>query len=387
MKISHKTIQSHIVEELPKTSVVADKLVFHAFEVESFEETADDAIYDIQPLPDRANDCKTDYGIAREVANLFGLTLKVPSEYSVDGNENTTVDFTPADISKYLGYEITLDQIKSVLDQFHYQYSVDGQAVHFIVPAWRTDLVNIQDMTEEIGRVLGYEHIPAILPKLDQKPAINSVLAAILKRRIELLNQGYHEVITYTFRETGDFELLDALSDKNHLRVDLLGGLRIAYAENMNRLPVLPNMSARVFEIGSVFPKSGEEMHVAWIDEKGEHEEKLEIGNVDSYIFEPGNIDHHFKMWSIYPAMTRDIAVWIPTSENGDALVKIIKENATDLLLGEPKLFDQFTKEDRTSYGYRLVFQSFDRTLTIDEVNKIMEIITEKIKEKGWEVR
>jgi hypothetical protein len=129
MKISHKTIQSHIVEELPKTSVVADKLVFHAFEVESFEETADDAIYDIQPLPDRANDCKTDYGIAREVANLFGLTLKVPSEYSVDGNENTTVDFTPADISKYLGYEITLDQIKSVLDQFHYQYSVDGQAV------------------------------------------------------------------------------------------------------------------------------------------------------------------------------------------------------------------------------------------------------------------
>ncbi len=387
MKISHNTIQSHIVEQLPEAFVVAEKLVFHAFEVEGVEGSGADAIYDIQPLPDRANDCKTNYGMAREIANLFGLTLKVPSEYSIDGIENLTVDFTPADISKYLGYNITLDQIKSVFDQFHYQYSVDGEMIHFIVPVWRTDLVNIQDMTEEIGRVLGYEHIPAILPKLDQKPAINSVLASMLKKRSELLNQGYHEVITYTFRETGDFELLDALSDKNHLRTDLLGGLRIAYTENMNRLPVLPNMSARIFEIGSVFPKSGEEMHVAWIDEKGEHEEKLEITNSDSYIFEDGKIEKHFKMWSIYPAMTRDIAVWIPTSENADVLVKIIKENATELLLGEPKLFDQFTKEDRTSYGYRLVFQSFDRTLTIDEVNKIMETITVKIKEKGWEVR
>jgi phenylalanyl-tRNA synthetase beta subunit len=315
------------------------------------------------------------------------LTLKNPTPYSVDGVENKTVDFTPADITKYLGYEVISDQVKSVLDQYHYHYSVDGDHIHFIVPAWRTDLVNIQDMTEEIGRVLGYEHIPAILPDLQEKPKVNPVYGSITKKRKELLDAGYHEAITYTFRETGDFEVLEALSDKNHLRVNLLDGLRTAYQENLNRLPVLPNMSSKIFEIGTVFPASGEEMHVAWIDEKGEHEEVLKIEEVDKYAYAEGTVNHPFTMWSIYPAMTRDIAVWVPNSENGETLVNIIKENGTELLLGEPKLFDQFTKNDRTSYGYRLVFQSFERTLTIDEVNKIMEAITDKIKEKGWEVR
>lgn len=386
MKISHKTIQSYITEPIPDALAIQEMVIFHAFEVEGVEGTGTDAVIDIKILPDRP-DCKTEEGLAREIANLFKLTLKNLTPYSVDGAENKTVDFTPADISKYLGYEVSLEQVISVLDQYHYQYTVDGNNVHFIVPAWRTDLVNIQDMTEEIGRVLGYEHIPATLPELKEKPTLNAVYGSIMKKRDELLNQGYHETITYTFRETGDFEVLEALSDKNHLRVNLLDGLRTAYQENLSRLPVLPNMSGKIFEIGTVFPKSGEEMHVAWIDEKGEHEEVLKVEDVSEYLYQNEKIDRPFKMWSIYPAMTRDIAVWIPVDEAMSTLVEIIKENGTELLLGEPVLFDQFTKGDRTSYGYRLVFQSFERTLTIEEVNKIMETITEKIKEKGWEVR
>jgi len=52
--------------------------------------------------------------------------------------------------------------------------------------------------------------------------------------------------------------------------------------------------------------------------------------------------------------------------------------------------FDKFQKpgEDRVSYAYRLVFQSFDRTLTDDEVNGIMEKVTAALNaNEGWEVR
>ena len=53
-----------------------------------------------------------------------------------------------------------------------------------------------------------------------------------------------------------------------------------------------------------------------------------------------------------------------------------------------PELFDEFKKGDKISYAFRLVFQSFDRTLTDTEVNDIMNKITNKIKENDdWQVR
>ena len=48
----------------------------------------------------------------------------------------------------------------------------------------------------------------------------------------------------------------------------------------------------------------------------------------------------------------------------------------------------EFKKGNQISYAFRLVFQSYERTLTDLEVNDIMTKITNKIKEKnGWQVR
>jgi phenylalanyl-tRNA synthetase beta subunit len=85
--------------------------------------------------------------------------------------------------------------------------------------------------------------------------------------------------------------------------------------------------------------------------------------------------------------MTRDVAVWIPEGDDAPTAPVIIKENGTDLLQGEPRLFDQFSKDGRTSYAYRMVFQSYERTLTDEEVNAIMDRIHAEFKAKGWEVR
>ena len=94
-----------------------------------------------------------------------------------------------------------------------------------------------------------------------------------------------------------------------------------------------------------------------------------------------------FKPWSIYPFITRDIAVWVPEGVKPEILIDIYKDFGTELLVREPKLFDSFTKDQKTSFAYRLVFQSKDKTLTDEEINKIMLEITEKVKSLGWEVR
>ena len=93
-------------------------------------------------------------------------------------------------------------------------------------------------------------------------------------------------------------------------------------------------------------------------------------------------------MWSLFPFIARDIAVWVPEDIKGLEVEKIIKDNMSDMIVKGPELFDEFKKGGKISYAFRLVFQSFDRTLTDTEVNDIMTKITNKIKENsGWQVR
>jgi phenylalanyl-tRNA synthetase beta subunit len=92
-------------------------------------------------------------------------------------------------------------------------------------------------------------------------------------------------------------------------------------------------------------------------------------------------------MWSLYPFIVRDIAVWVPEGTEAEKLRDIYKEFGTELLQGEPKLVDTFTKDGKISYAFRLIFQSYDKTLTDEEINAIMSKITEKISSLGFEVR
>jgi phenylalanyl-tRNA synthetase beta subunit len=77
----------------------------------------------------------------------------------------------------------------------------------------------------------------------------------------------------------------------------------------------------------------------------------------------------------------------VPEEIKPENLVRIYKEFGTELLVKEPKLFDSFTKDGKTSFAYHLVFQSYEKTLTDQEINSIMEKITEKIISLGWQVR
>jgi len=94
-----------------------------------------------------------------------------------------------------------------------------------------------------------------------------------------------------------------------------------------------------------------------------------------------------FKMWSLYPFISRDISVWAKEGDE-EALKKVITENAGDLVAKGPYLIDSFQKDGKVSYAFRIVFQSYERTLTDEEINAIMNRVTEALKkEPTWQVR
>ncbi len=92
-------------------------------------------------------------------------------------------------------------------------------------------------------------------------------------------------------------------------------------------------------------------------------------------------------MWSLFPFIARDIALWADENVSPESIQKTIKENAGELLIKEPRLFDTFKKEGKVSYAFRLVFQSKQKTLTDEEVTIPMAKITEKLVSNGFVIR
>jgi len=106
-----------------------------------------------------------------------------------------SVDF----INKKLGEKISVSSIEDILKKYNYQYKVNNGNFEIVVPTLRLDLNTPEDMVEEIGRVYGYEKISPKIPKINFKPKINEIFYKILFARNKFLNDGYYEVMTYSF--------------------------------------------------------------------------------------------------------------------------------------------------------------------------------------------
>jgi phenylalanyl-tRNA synthetase beta chain len=326
--------------------------------------------------------------------------------------EERKLSFSAGKISKILGLDVSVTEIEDILKRYNFLYSNDNNVFEITVPPMRLDLVIEEDMAEEIGRILGYDKVKPIIPKISFVPKQNEIYAKILWARNKLLNDGYSEVMTYTFRDKGEVEVEKSASDKKFLRTNLTDGLRESLKLNKINSTLLGMSEIKIFEIGTVFKKDKEEMHVAYGDKKEIKEMSLEEfcksapiknsgvfalgvigqGTHDAMNFSLELPEKHtgsaFHMWSLFPFIARDVAVWVPEKVSSSEVHKVIKDNTSELVIRGPELFDEFKKGDKLSYAFRLVFQSYDRTLTDAEVNDIMMKITNKIKEKsGWQVR
>ncbi len=354
-----------------------------------------------------------DFAMREISALIFEMCPLASFEEIVDVYPNKQelkkVTFESQYISKILGLKIEDEEIEKILKNYNYNFARHSNTWEVEVPAMRLDINNERDFVEEVGRVYGYDKIVPEIPSVESKGEDDKTWQKIYFAKQKLSNDGYSEVMTYAFRDKGEMEVLASASDKNLLRTNLTDGLKESISLNQKNLPLLDIAELKIFEIGTIFLKDNsssvqgfggikEEIHVAYGDSKNITEVSLDeyINNSDllkdeiSFAISPniGSAPQKvFTPWSIYPFMIRDIAVWLPDGIGPEKLIEIYKEFGTELLVKEPKLFDSFTKNEKTSFAYRLVFQASDRTLTDEEINQIMQKITEKIESNGWQVR
>lgn len=329
-------------------------------------------------------------------------------------------------INRVLGLTLSPDQITKIIERFGYAYALEGDRVHITPPFERTDLVIQEDFIEEIGRMHGYDHVEAIVPEPIPVTEINPTFFYTNAIREALTTQSFSEVLTSSFRDHDVIALANAFaSDKGYLRSSLQKNMEEVLTKNAHNVDLLGLKEIRAFEIGTVFNTEGEELcivlgvsgangykeknHEAILKEAMEQVDsifakpltwKVENGIAEASLtsaiedapspsmYEPlvETMTATYAPYSPYPFVSRDIALWVSEDTTIEEIEKIIRTHA-GALLARLSLFDEFTKEGRVSYAFRLVFQSFEKTLTDADVIPPMEAVTFALQNQGFEIR
>lgn len=336
--------------------------------------------------------------------------------------QGSTVDVLASKINSVLGTNLSVADIANVFTRLQFAHTEADGVFTITVPFERRDLVIAEDLVEEVGRIIGYEHIEStVLPSVTP-PASDSLHQTAERIKDVLREHGYTEISTQSFAHDGDIMLANPL-DKS------MPALRASLSENMEKallraVQVAPRVlgpvtSVRLFELGSVFTKHGEHQVLslgyralsgktrpALLDEvvevlKQEVEGDLVVSRTADDILEislenvsvsetyvPTRIQlGPYHSFSVYPFALRDVAVWTPTGTEELEVVNVVLKGAGEYL-ARIDLFDRFEKEGRISYAFRLVFEANDRTLSDVDLDPAMERVSKMLNEQeGWEVR
>jgi phenylalanyl-tRNA synthetase beta chain len=381
-------------------------------------------------------------------AYLFEMDKSASFGESTDWYPNPVqekkISISPDYIVKKLGAEVTPDFIEEVLGRLLIKVEKKGSEWVLTPPVRRADLVIPEDISEEVGRILGYDKIPSMLPPVSAVAEIPKSFYYEWKIREALAGSGFSEVMTSSFCEKGSVAIEKPLAeDKKYARPDLRSNFEKALKMNVLNAPLLGEEKTCIFEIGRIFTKEGERTALA-LGVAGPKKKIAGIlesavkgvsdmlgvtlaGETKDGVFEcvldgvletlaeskkwdisiPPVQKEKFTAFSLFPFIVRDVALFVsplesldsrrlgapPSSEVGvvfpspESVAKIIRENAGSLVVRGPELFDEFTKDGKKSLAFRLVFQSLDRTLSDEEVNKAMKKVYSALMVKNWEVR
>lgn len=326
-----------------------------------------------------------------------------------------------------LGIDLSVPEVTSILTRFGYEYTITETEVTVIPPFERDDLVIAEDLIEEIGRMYGLGAITSIPPVVEPVAAYNArhFYAEIV--RTTLIGLGFSEIYTSSFRDTDIVHIKNALaSDKSYLRSRFHENLKEAVQKNIPHRDLLGLSAIKVFEIGTVFAAEGESVMVglgvqtgttykAKIDDAvlGEAQSALAEGlatpltwigtnegvsefSLDEVVLvlpKPTQyptavqtLDIVYTPFSIYPSVSRDIALWVPLETTTELVETVLRAAASDLCV-RLTLFDTFIKDERTSLAFRLVFQSKQKTLAASDVDAVMTAVYAATSKAGWEAR
>ena len=330
-------------------------------------------------------------------------------------------------IEKILGMQIDKSKSKEILRKLGFKI-VDT----IEVPSFRSDINGINDIAEELGRVIGYDNIPRNEITIFNKDTTPSDIDN--KLRFYMVKKGFSETINIPFTEkTNESIAIDNPLDKNksYFRTSIEKSL----IENLLFNERRQKDSVRIFEISNVYKIANDAISASRriaiicsgrvgkdytsfskiIDQKYLSElfkdfpskkkivfkqiprtnlkskgkkaifyfeldldDLLEI-NISSNELEK-NIQNIKKFQGIseFPSIIRDLSFKVTNASSMNDLINLLDTKEVENLK-EKFIFDFYfdQKRDEIKLGYRFRFQSYTKTLLDSEVDLYIDDIVE----------
>lgn len=183
-----------------------------------------------------------------------------------DVKEEGSITVNSTWINKFLGTEISKEEMKEALDSLDLITEIKNEDLIISIPTFRIDIAIKEDIAEEIARIYGYDKIPTTIFKVstEREPKYKNEL--LTDKVIEIMvASGVNQSISYSFVSPKvfdkvnipvDSELRNIVKIKNPLgedysvmRTTTLPSIMESLGRNYSR----NNDYVRLFEIGRIY--------------------------------------------------------------------------------------------------------------------------------------
>lgn len=365
--------------------------------------------------------------IIEEHADILSINL---CQFKYKNFENVRFKSDFKKVNDILGIKISKEEYQDYISRLGFHFEDD----YIVCPSYRSDIKNMNDIAEEIARVIGYNNIRSkslTIPSIFS--TLNSSMSVENKLKDTLISNGFYEVINNPFVKDIDLAIkvdnpLD--SNREYLRTDLKNSLlnNLLYNERRQKLSVKLFEFSDIYSLSEgkiqkkrslgiicsgivgknyldfskkidtnylykvlddVLPKNGNEVitinrkdvqtkkqdEIVYLEieiNQTTNSERLEIKKHQ----ENRNIFKKYTPISEFPSSSRDLSFSIDDPSKYYDLQKFVL-NFKSELLKEVFVFD-FYKDEKNEViklGFRFIFQSSISTVTEDQVNEVMNNI------------
>jgi phenylalanyl-tRNA synthetase beta chain len=203
--------------------------------------------------------------VAALLVELAGGTL-VSAETVVGALPAQQVTTLPADLpEQILGTPVEAERAADLIRAVGAHVTLDDGQLTATAPSWRPDLRDPYDYVEEVGRLVGFDTIEAVVPRAPVGRGLTRAQRARRAVNAALAAAGFVEVLSFPFVAEADLDMLGLPTDdprrglvrilnplaetSPYLRSTILPGLFAAVARNTSR----GNDDLALYETGSVF--------------------------------------------------------------------------------------------------------------------------------------
>jgi len=136
------------------------------------------------------------------LVNMLECGKVVPGCYDnyPDPKAPVEIEASVSRICRRIGVDVPGEVMEDILNRLYIDTTVAGDALHCEVPAFRQDMEGEADISEEVLRMYGYDHIPSTLMnattmagRQDEKTVFNN------RVKDALVGMGLYEILNYSF--------------------------------------------------------------------------------------------------------------------------------------------------------------------------------------------